>query len=114
VDPRQRAGHPHPGYVIKRLEGAQDQKKEGKQLCIDIINEVKEILGVSGVHVMAYRQEEYVAEIVHESGVLKGRAPGNARPVPGRPASLPSGLEHPARQTSRPNQQQSDMVKTPH
>ena len=42
----------------------QNQKQEGKQLCIDIINEVKEIAGVSGVHVMAYRQEEYVAEIV--------------------------------------------------
>ncbi|OJF91948.1 methylenetetrahydrofolate reductase [Pararhizobium antarcticum] len=64
-----------PDSIIARLEGAQDQKKEGKQLCIDIINEVKEIAGVSGVHVMAYRQEEYVAEIVHESGVLKGRTP---------------------------------------
>ena len=64
-----------PDAIIKRLEGAQDQKKEGKQLCIDIINEVKEIPGVSGVHVMAYRQEEYVAEIVDESGVLKGRQP---------------------------------------
>ncbi len=64
-----------PDSVIKRLEGAQDQKKEGKQLCIDIINEVKEIPGVSGIHVMAYRQEEYVAEMVHESGVLKGRKP---------------------------------------
>ena len=40
-----------------------------------MINEVKEIEGVSGIHVMAYRQEEYVAEIVHESGVLKGRKP---------------------------------------
>lgn len=64
-----------PDAVIKRLEGAQDQKKEGKQLCIDIINEVKEIPGISGVHVMAYRQEEYVAEIVDESGVLKDRKP---------------------------------------
>jgi hypothetical protein len=64
-----------PDAVIQRLEGAQDQKKEGKQLCIDIINEVKEIPGVSGIHVMAYRQEEYVAEIVAESGVLKGRRP---------------------------------------
>ena len=64
-----------PDAVIKRLEGAQDQKQEGKQLCIDIINEVKEIKGVSGIHVMAYRQEEFVAEIVHESGVLKGRQP---------------------------------------
>ena len=61
-----------PDEIIKRLEGAEIQKKEGKQLCIDIINEVKEIEGVSGIHVMAYRQEEFVAEIVHESGVLKG------------------------------------------
>ena len=64
-----------PDAIIERIEGAADQKKEGKQLCIDIINEVKEIAGVSGIHVMAYRQEEYVAEMVHDSGVLKGRRP---------------------------------------
>ena len=64
-----------PDAVIARLEGAADQKAEGKRLCIDIINEVKEIEGVSGIHVMAYRQEEFVAEIVAESGVLKGRQP---------------------------------------
>jgi hypothetical protein len=64
-----------PDAIIARLEGAADQKAEGKRLCIDIINEVKEIQGVHGVHVMAYRQEEYVAEIVAESGVLKGRRP---------------------------------------
>ncbi|HMB47332.1 MAG TPA: methylenetetrahydrofolate reductase [Afifellaceae bacterium] len=64
-----------PDDVIKRLEGADDPKKEGKQLCIDIIDEVKDIEGVAGVHVMAYRQEELVADIVHESGVLKGRKP---------------------------------------
>jgi 5,10-methylenetetrahydrofolate reductase len=64
-----------PDDVIKRLEGAENPKPEGKQLCIDIINEVKEIEGVAGVHVMAYRQEELVADIVHDSGVLKGRRP---------------------------------------
>jgi 5,10-methylenetetrahydrofolate reductase len=64
-----------PDSVIARLEGAQDQKAEGKRLCIDIIQEVREIPGIAGVHVMAYRQEHYVSEIVHESGVLKGRVP---------------------------------------
>jgi 5,10-methylenetetrahydrofolate reductase len=64
-----------PDAVVRRIEGAADQKAEGKRLCVDIINEVKEIEGIRGVHVMAYRQEEYVAEIVHESGVLKGRKP---------------------------------------
>jgi len=30
---------------------------------------------VHGVHVMAYRQEETVAEIIERSGVLGGRVP---------------------------------------
>lgn len=64
-----------PESVIARLEGAENQKQEGKHLCIDIIDEVMEIEGVSGIHVMAYRQEEFVAEIVHDSGALKGRRP---------------------------------------
>ncbi len=64
-----------PDHVIKRLEGAENQKAEGKRICVDIINEVKEIEGVSGIHVMAYRQEEFVAEIVSESDALKGRKP---------------------------------------
>jgi 5,10-methylenetetrahydrofolate reductase len=71
-----------PDHIITRLEGAADQKAEGKRLCIDIINEVKEIAGVSGIHVMAYRQEEYVADIVHESGVLKGRRPWRKEAMP--------------------------------
>lgn len=64
-----------PDSAIARLEGTRNQKAEGKRLCIDIIQEVREIPGVSGVHVMAYRQEELVAEIVHESGILEGRRP---------------------------------------
>jgi methylenetetrahydrofolate reductase (NADPH) len=44
-------------------------------LCVDVIQEVREIKGVSGVHVMAYRQEQTVAEIITRSGVLAGRVP---------------------------------------
>ena len=40
-----------------------------------MIQALREEPGVAGVHVMAYRQEQKVAEIVHESGVLRGRAP---------------------------------------
>jgi len=64
-----------PDSVITRLDGAQDQTEEGKKLCIEIIQQVMEIPGVSGVHVMAYRQEEMVAEIIEQSGVLRGRQP---------------------------------------
>jgi hypothetical protein len=71
-----------PDSVIARLEGAEDQKREGKRICVEIIQACKEIAGVSGVHVMAYRQEELVAEIVHETGVLRGRRPWQREPSP--------------------------------
>jgi 5,10-methylenetetrahydrofolate reductase len=69
------AGVHIPDHVIARLEGAKDQKAEGKKICVELIQQIREMKGVSGVHVMAYRQEEYVSEIVHESGVLRGRTP---------------------------------------
>ncbi len=62
-----------PDDVIARLEGAENQKREGKQLCIDLIQEIREIPGVSGVHVMAYRQEELVSEIITTSGIMQDR-----------------------------------------
>ncbi len=34
---------------------------------------MREINGVCGVHVMAYRQEELVAEIIEEAGLLPRR-----------------------------------------
>lgn len=64
-----------PDSIIERLKGAQDQKLEGKNICIEMLQQVHEMKGVSGAHVMAYRQEELVADIVHEAGVLKGRKP---------------------------------------
>ena len=63
-----------PDAVVKRLEGAANQRAEGKAVCIEIIQRVRAIAGVAGVHVMAYRQEELVSEIIQASGVLQGRA----------------------------------------
>ena len=62
-----------PDDVIARLDGAKNQRAEGKAICIEMIQRVREIQGVAGVHVMAYRQEELVSEIIQASGVLKGR-----------------------------------------
>jgi methylenetetrahydrofolate reductase (NADPH) len=69
------AGTHIPDSVIARLSGAQDQAQEGRRLCIDLIHELRQMPGVSGVHVMAYRQEESVAEVIERSGVLGGRIP---------------------------------------
>jgi len=64
-----------PDEVINRLKGVPPaaQREEGKRICIEMIQQVREIKGVSGVHVMAYRQEELVAEIIQESGLLPRR-----------------------------------------
>jgi 5,10-methylenetetrahydrofolate reductase len=69
------AGVHIPDSVIARLEGAANPRAEGKRICVELIQELREEPGVAGVHVMAYRQSQYLAEIVRESGVLRGRAP---------------------------------------
>ena len=74
-----------PDYVIKRLEGAERPRLEGRRLCMEMIQQIREVEGVAGVHVMAYRQEEAIAEIIDASGVLAGRMPWN----PAGQSSLP-------------------------
>ena len=62
-----------PDHVIDRLEKSEKPKLEGKKLCIELIQQIREIEGVGGIHVMAYRQEELVSEIISASGVMQGR-----------------------------------------
>ena len=66
-----------PDAVIERIEKAAKQREEGKRVCIELLQQIREIEGVSGIHLMAYRQEEAVAEIIERSGVLRGRRPHN-------------------------------------
>ncbi|MDB6086576.1 MAG: metF [Gammaproteobacteria bacterium] len=75
-----------PDSLIERLAGAVDQAREGRNICVELIQAMREVRGISGVHIMAYRQEESVADIVERSGALQGRAPW----YPGRDAPLPS------------------------
>jgi methylenetetrahydrofolate reductase (NADPH) len=80
-----------PDALVDRLAKTPVKQKaeEGKRICIELIEEISTIEGVHGVHLMAYRQEETVAEIVQRSGVLQRRA--------GRmtgPESPPKGLEN--------------------
>ena len=49
-------------------------------LCIDLIEQVREIEGVSGAHIMAYRMEDRIGEIVTRSNALGDREPW--RPAP--------------------------------
>ena len=64
-----------PDTIVDRLAKSENQKEEGKKICIEMIQQVREIEGIAGVHVMAYRQEEAVAEIIDKSGILGDRTP---------------------------------------
>ena len=73
--------------MVERIEKAgppKEQKAEGKRLCIELIQEIREIEGVHGVHVMAYRQEEFVSDIIQSSGVLQGARRRAQAPIASR------------------------------
>jgi len=61
-----------PDQYVDRLKKTpkEKQQEEGKKICIELIEQIREIDGVAGIHIMAYRQEELVAEIVEQAGLM--------------------------------------------
>lgn len=70
-----------PEAVVERLQKTPSDKQdeEGTRICAEIIERIEEIEGVAGIHVMAYRQEDRIAEIIERAGLLPRRGP---RPRP--------------------------------
>ena len=58
-----------PDELIERLQGAANKKEEGLKIAIETIQQLKEIEGVAGVHIMAIAWEEVVPEIVERAGL---------------------------------------------
>ncbi len=86
--------------VIQRLADAKDQKEEGIDICVDIINQVREIPGVAGVHVMAIEWEEAVPEIVKRAGLADRPEPKGIEPVFTSTSAIDEAVEK-ARQEAR-------------
>ena len=59
-----------PDEMITRMEDAREAKEEGVKICLDIIEQLKEITGVHGIHIMAVGWESIVPEIVEQAGLL--------------------------------------------
>ncbi len=58
-----------PDEILKRLKDAKDKREEGIQIAVEIIEQVREIPGIAGVHIMAIEWEEAVPEIVKRAGL---------------------------------------------
>ncbi len=66
------AGMDIPDDVIKRIadEPKEKQAEKGIEMCVEQIQELKEIEGVAGVHVMAIEWEEKLEKIIGDAGLL--------------------------------------------
>jgi methylenetetrahydrofolate reductase (NADPH) len=66
------AGVTIPDDIVKRMVAAPKGKgaSEGIKICIETIEQLKEIEGVHGVHIMALEWEHRVPEICEEAGLL--------------------------------------------
>ena len=61
-----------PDAMIERMKGAdkKEQPKVGMQIAVEQIQEMREIPGVAGVHLMLIEWEEHVPELVKSAGLL--------------------------------------------
>jgi len=59
-----------PDEIITRMEKAESAREEGFRIILEIIEQLKEIPGVHGIHVMAVGWEDIVPEMVEKAGLM--------------------------------------------
>ena len=63
------AGVRLPDYFLERIAKAEDSKAEAINMCVEQIQQLRQIEGVAGVHIMAIEWEQKVPEIVQKAGL---------------------------------------------
>jgi methylenetetrahydrofolate reductase (NADPH) len=59
-----------PDAIVERLERAQDARAEGRRICVEILQQLAEIPGIAGAHVMAPMNFAEIPAAISESGVV--------------------------------------------
>ncbi|HHV61581.1 MAG TPA: methylenetetrahydrofolate reductase [Firmicutes bacterium] len=59
-----------PDELVRRMEQASDPKEEGIRICVETILQLREIEGVSGIHLMPIMWESVAPIIVERAGLL--------------------------------------------
>ncbi len=59
-----------PDEIVTRMEESKDSKEEGVKIALEIIEQLKEIDGIHGIHIMAVAWEDIVPVIVERAGLL--------------------------------------------
>jgi methylenetetrahydrofolate reductase (NADPH) len=60
-----------PDEIVERLEKAADPKAEGRKICIEVLQQLAEIPGIAGAHVMAPMNFAEIPRVIQESGVTR-------------------------------------------
>ena len=69
-----------PDDIVERLEYSGDAAAEGRQICVDFIEQLATVPGVAGAHVMAPNHEGAIPDVIARARtVVKDRA--KARPA---------------------------------
>jgi methylenetetrahydrofolate reductase (NADPH) len=58
-----------PQHVFERLEKSADPKEESVQMTLELIDALKKLPGVKGIHFMAVGWESIVPRLIQESGL---------------------------------------------
>jgi 5,10-methylenetetrahydrofolate reductase len=64
------AGMSIPDELIKRMESAEEPKEEGIKICLEMIESIKKIDGISGIHLMPIGWESITPVILERAGLL--------------------------------------------
>ena len=55
-----------PEEIIKRIEQSNNEALEGIKICAELIEKYKSIDGVSGIHLMGYKQEKEISSVISQ------------------------------------------------
>ncbi len=64
------AGLSVPIEIVDRMADAKEPKEEGVKICLETIEQLKEVEGVHGIHIMAVAWEDIVPRIVEDAGLM--------------------------------------------
>jgi methylenetetrahydrofolate reductase (NADPH) len=64
-----------PGATLARMRAARDQRLEGIALAAEVVEQVRALPGVRGVHLMGLGPDSGVPEVVEAAGLLPRPAP---------------------------------------
>jgi methylenetetrahydrofolate reductase (NADPH) len=76
-----------PDAIVARMEGAADPVREGRKICDELVEQLSEIPGISGVHIMAPGNDAGLAEAVASAARIA------VQRQPRKPGAAPSAEE---------------------